>query len=132
MPGMEALAPERTETSSGLCSIAKLFAGQLLQLSQILKDLRLDFRADLLAVLIVLGAGLSGDGEALRNRHAQNGHLSKVGTLAAEQLTHLGVALGESINKFLAQRKNLPNEIWKRWIGREGIFPDFFPAQKEL
>ena len=112
--------------------VAKLFAGQLLQLSQILKDLRLDFRADLLAVLIVLGAGLSGDGEALRNRHAQNGHLSKVGTLAAEQLTHLGVALGESINKFLAQRKNLPNEIWKRWIGREGIFPDFFPAQKEL
>ena len=31
MPGMENLAPERTDTSSGLLGIAKLFAGLLLR-----------------------------------------------------------------------------------------------------
>ena len=64
MPGMEARAPERRETSRGVLMIAKLLAGDLLHLLDIFHDLGHDLVVDLAAVLIVLGAGLGGDGEA--------------------------------------------------------------------
>ncbi|CAN4006236.1 transcriptional regulator NrdR, partial [Dysosmobacter welbionis] len=54
----------------GVLQIAELLAGDALQLGDILHDLRLDPVVDLLAVLIVLGAGLGGDGEALGHRQA--------------------------------------------------------------
>ena len=58
MPGMEARAPERTETSRGVLRIAKLFAGDLFQLGHIFHDLRLDLGGDLLAVVIIAGCRL--------------------------------------------------------------------------
>ena len=41
------------------------------------------------------------DGEALGNRHAEIGHLCQVGALAAQQLTHLCVALCEQVTILL-------------------------------
>lgn len=38
------------------------------------------------------------DNETLRHRHAQSGHFSQIGTLAAKQLTHFAVALREHVN----------------------------------
>ena len=60
--------------------------------------LRLDFFVDAAAVLVVLRAGFGGDGEALRDRHSEVGHFCEVGALAAKQLTHGAVALGEKVN----------------------------------
>ena len=45
----------------------------------------------LAAVGIVLSAGLSGYGEALRHRHAGVGHVRKACSLAAEYVFHLGL-----------------------------------------
>ncbi len=39
IPGMEARAPERTETSRGFSQIAELLAGDLLHLAHIVHDL---------------------------------------------------------------------------------------------
>ena len=86
----------------GVLQIAELLAGDALQLGDILHDLRLDPVVDLLAVLIVLGAGLGGDGEALGHRQANVGHFGQIGTLAAKQLPHIGVALAEQIDIFFA------------------------------
>jgi hypothetical protein len=47
-----------------------------------------------------LGAGLSGDGEALGDGHADVGHLGQIGALAAQQIAHVGVALGKEVQKF--------------------------------
>ena len=82
----------------GVLEVAELLAGDLLHLADILHDLRLDLVVDLLAVLIVLGAGLGGDGEALGHGQADVGHLGQVGALAAQQLTHVGVALREEVH----------------------------------
>ena len=59
--------------------------------------LNLDVGIDLTAVLIILSAGLGADGEALRNRETDVGHLSQVCALTAEQLTHVCVTLGEQV-----------------------------------
>ena len=101
MPGMEARAPERTETSSGFFEVAEFFAGHLLHLADILHDLRHDLVVDLAAVLIVLGAGLGGDGEALGNGKSDVGHLGQVCAFAAQQFTHGSVALAEQIDILL-------------------------------
>ena len=78
---------------------AELLAGDLLQLRQVLVDFGLDLLVDLLAVGVILGAGLGGDGEALGNRHSQAGHLGQVGALAAQQLPHGAVAFLKQIHK---------------------------------
>ena len=77
--------------------VAELLAGHFFQLLDVLHDLGLDVGVDLMVVLVVLRAGLGGDGEALRDRHAKAGHFCQVCALAAEQLTHLAVALGEQV-----------------------------------
>jgi len=81
----------------GVLGVAELLAGDALHLLHVLHDLGEDAAVDLLAVLIVLGAGLGGDGEALGHGQADVGHLGQVGALAAQQLPHVGVALGEQI-----------------------------------
>ena len=96
MPGMEARAPERTETSR----VAKLLAGDLFQTLEMLEDVSGDIVIDLTAVCIVLGAGIRSDGEALGHGHTEVGHLGQVGTLAAQQLAHLAVALREKVYEF--------------------------------
>ena len=78
--------------------IAELLAGDAFHLDDVLVDLCHDLGIDLAAVLIVLCAGLGGDGEALRNRKTDVCHFSKVRALTAEKLSHLSVALGEQIN----------------------------------
>ena len=80
--------------------VAELLAGDLLHLLDVLHDLGHDLVVNLLAVLVVLGAGLGGDGEALGNRQTDVGHLGQIGALAAQQLTHGCVALGEQIAEF--------------------------------
>ena len=75
-----------------LC-VTELLAVDFFDLSQSFVDLRLDFIIDAAAILIVLRAGFGGDGEALRNRHTEVGHLSEVGALAAKQLPHGAIAL---------------------------------------
>ena len=97
MPGMEARAPERTETSRGLSLIAKLLANLLFQLLQVYKDVSHDILIDLAAIGVVLGAGLGGNGKSGGHGHAGIGHLGQVGALAAQQLTHVLVALFKHI-----------------------------------
>ena len=84
-----------------ILQVAELLAGNLLQLVDILHNLSLDIVVDPLAVLIILGAGLGGNGKALRDGHADVGHLSQVGALAAQQVAHVSVALGKEIQKFV-------------------------------
>ena len=86
----------------GILQVAEALAGDLLHLGDVGHDLGHDALVDLAAVLIVLGAGLGGDGEALGNGQADVGHLGQVGALAAKQLAHFGVAFGEEIAIFLA------------------------------
>ena len=107
MPGMEARAPERTEKRIGL--VAELLTGDAFEFADVLDDLRLDIIVDFTAVLVVLGAGLSGDGETLRNRKTENGHLCKVGTLTAEELTHGCITFAEKVNKFLCHKALPPH-----------------------
>ena len=81
--------------------IAELLAGDLLHLLDIFHDLGHDLVVDLAAVLIVLGAGLGGDGEALRHGQTDVGHFRQIGALTAQQLTHLCVALCEQVTILL-------------------------------
>ena len=67
-------------------------------IAQVFQDLFLDFGSDLAAVFIVTGAGLGSNGEALRHRHAQVGHLRQVGAFAAQQFAHGTVAFGEQVH----------------------------------
>ena len=82
--------------------VAEFFAGDLFQLVNVLHDLRLDLGVDLTPVLIILRAGLGAYGKALRNRQTKAGHLSKVGTFAAQQISHAGITLAEQINVLFA------------------------------
>ena len=92
MPGMERGRRSARKPAGG-SRIGELLATDGLHLAQVLVDLGLDVRVDLAAVVIILGAGLGGDGEALGHGHTQIGHLSQVGALAAQQLPHGAVAL---------------------------------------
>ena len=78
MPGMDALAPERTETKSGF-----------------LKDLRLCVLVNGLAVIVIVCARLGGNCETVRDRKTNIGHLSQVRTLTAKEITHVGTAFVE-------------------------------------
>ncbi len=78
--------------------IAELLARDLFGFGERGVDLILDVLGDHLAVRIVAGAGLGGDGEALRNGQADAGHFGEVRALAAQQLAHVGVALFEQVD----------------------------------
>ena len=81
----------------GILVIAELLTGDLLHLLDVFHDLGHDGVVDLAAILIILGAGLGGDGEALGHGQADVGHLGQIGALTAQQLAHFGVALGKEI-----------------------------------
>ena len=97
MPGIEARAPERTETSSGFAASPKVAAGQPRDLGERRVDLAVERRRIALAVGVVVGADLGRDGEAGRHRQAEVGHLGEVGALAAEEVAHVGAALGPPV-----------------------------------
>ena len=86
----------------GIFLVAELLAGDFLHLDDILHDLRLDLVVDLLPVLVVLGTRLGGDGKALGHGQADVGHLGQIGALAAQELAHIGVALGEQVDIFVS------------------------------
>jgi hypothetical protein len=50
-----------------------------------------------LGVLVVIGADRGGDGEAGRHRQAEIGHLGQARALAAEEVAHVGAALGFAV-----------------------------------
>ena len=91
--------------------ISELFAVDLFHLSDVFHDLRLDFIVDLTAILIVLSAGFCRNGEALGNRQADICHFSQIGALAAQQLTHVGVAFSEEVQVLLGHGNLLLNQI---------------------
>lgn len=84
---------------------------RVVRLAELLAHLRLEggeVRADFLAqrgrglaAFEVDLAGLGGDGEAGRDRQTQVGHLGEVGTLAAEKVLEVAVALGEVVDELL-------------------------------
>jgi len=81
----------------GVCVIAKLLAGDLLQALDVLEDISSDLIVDLTAVCIILGAGLRGNGEALRHRHTGGSHLCQTGALAAQNVLHGGLVAAEGL-----------------------------------
>ncbi len=64
MPGIEARAPERTETSSGRCDVAEVRTDRVADQPHGLVHLRLQAVGQLAAVRIVGVADLGRDGEA--------------------------------------------------------------------
>ncbi len=106
--------------------IGELFAADLFHLAQVLIDFGLNLIVDLSAVLVILGAGLGGHGKALRNRHAEVGHLGQVRTFTAEELSHRAVTLGEQVNVFFAHC-NLPPEFCGSYT--EPSMKNFIPCR---
>ncbi len=95
MPGIDARAPERTDSSSGSAA-----SPNVLPISCSTKatpcstSASISFERVLLALLGEDGAGLGADGEARGHGDAQAAHLGQVGALAAEQVLHRRRALG--------------------------------------
>ena len=81
----------------GVLVITEGLAGDLLQALEVLEDVSSDLVIDLTAVCIVLGAGLGGDGEALRHRHTGCGHFSQTGALAAQSILHGDLVAAEGV-----------------------------------
>ena len=107
MPGIEARAPERTDTSSGVVDVAEVAPTASPTSLQRLVDLRLQALGQLAPVRVVGVADLGGDREAGRHGQAQARHLGEVGALAAEQLRHartaVDIARGEDVNPLRAR-----------------------------
>ena len=98
-----------------ILQIAELLAGDLFHLLNILHDLAGDLGVDLASILIILGAGLSGNGETLGHGQTDVGHLRKVRALAAQQVSHVRIAFAEEINVLMChvdpptKNSNWPN-----------------------
>ena len=80
--------------------LAELLAHLLLEGVEVRADLVAQRRGLRAAVEVDL-AGLGGDGEAGRDGQTQVGHLGEVGTLAAEEVLEVLVALGEVVDELL-------------------------------
>ena len=75
--------------------VAEFHAGQVLDVLHRLLDFGAERLDDgLFAVLVVLRTHFRGDGESRGDGDADEVHLRKVGTLAAEQFTHFAVSFG--------------------------------------
>ena len=97
MPGIEARAPERTETSSGLASSPKLRPVSLPTWASAASTGVRELGGIAALVRVEIGADFGGDGEARRHRQAEVGHFGEVGPLAAEQVAHRARALGLAV-----------------------------------
>ena len=78
--------------------IPQLLARRSLQPRDILVDLFLNFRCNLLTIVVVANARFRRDGKSGRNRHAQVAHLGKVRSLAAKQLTHRSISFRKLVD----------------------------------
>ena len=114
----------------GIFQIAELLAGDLLHLADVLHDLRLDLIVDFSAVLVILRAGLGGNGESLRNGKTDIGHLREVRALAAQDLTHFRVAFAEQIDVFFHLCFFLHRFLTSNILQHLPIFFNFFEAEK--
>ena len=94
MPGIEARAPERTETSSGLSLSPNLLP--VMRPTSASAAFTCCFKLLRIAVVVgvIVGADLGGDGEAGRHRQPETGHLGEARALAAEEIAHVGAAFG--------------------------------------
>ena len=119
MPGIEARAPERTETSSGLSASPKRLPVSVSDAASA-RPPRLQRRPDSALVGVEVRAGLGGDGEAGRHRQAERRHLGQVGALAAEQVLHRGVAVGAAAAKGVDPSSP---RFWHRLSGGAGGAP---------
>jgi hypothetical protein len=89
MPGIDARAPERTDSSSGSAAIAECLVHLLFDERDSLQYFVFDQRQRaFLALFGEYGAGLGADREAGGDGDAQAAHLRQIGTLAAEQVLH--------------------------------------------
>ena len=113
MPGIENLAPERTETSSGLSGSPKPLPERASTSCIASRTSSQRPVGQLLAGREVVVAGFGRDGEARRGRQAGEGHLGQAGALAAEQVLHGAVAFGA------ARRPRRRCSAWRR-VGARG------------
>ena len=81
--------------------IAELLAADTLKPCEGIEDLLLGVLVDVLAIVVVVGAGLCGDRESGRDGHAQVRHLGQVCALAAEEGTHPRIALLKLVHSFV-------------------------------
>ena len=113
MPGIEAAAPERTETSSGFLSSPNFLPSFLFQHGDVLADFVHQARRAASCRSCSSGRRLGGDGEAGGHRQADAGHVGQVGAFAAEELLLLAVAFGlglaEVVGHLGRRRRSLPS-----------------------
>ncbi len=84
----------------GIGGVVKFFAGEGFDmLDGFLYFLGEALNNFFLAILGVFSADIGGDGEAGRYGHSEKVHLGEVGTLAAEEVSHLGIAFGLAVTK---------------------------------
>ena len=98
MPGMENLAPERTETRSGLAGSPKPLPERASTSSTASRTSSQRPCGQLLAGREVVVAGFGRDGEAGWRGQAGVGHLGEPRALAAEEVLHGAVALGAAVS----------------------------------
>ena len=94
MPGIEARAPERTDTSSGRSGSPKRAPIDALDPGERGERLALHRRRGAPLARRTTRADLGRDREAGRHRDAEARHLGEVRALAAEQLLHVAAAVG--------------------------------------
>ena len=63
------------------------------------KDLIIDLRADLTAILVVSRAGFRGNGKAVRHRQANIHHLTEIGTFTSKEVAHRGITFLKHVYK---------------------------------
>ena len=89
MPGIENLAPERHETSSGLeASPNRLPVGSSMVLERCLRSAPTAPSGNCSSGVEVGVACLGGDREARWHRDAEPGHVAEIGALASEEAPH--------------------------------------------
>ena len=94
MPGIEARAPERTESRSGLAGSPNACPVWRPTSATAASTCAYEIGRVGLVVGVEKGADLGGDGEPGGHGQAERGHLVQVRALAAEQVLHFAAALG--------------------------------------
>ena len=105
MPGIENLAPDRTDTSSGFSVDPSVAPAAFSSLFRCSCDLAIDRGGNLAVLLVVDVADVGGDREAGRHRQAGVGHLGETRALAARAASFIvavavGLAAAEEVDMY--------------------------------